>query len=140
MTCPFILCLSEASIPFYMENGSINAKAGCRTRSPSVFGPPSSFILSKSKGYHVKHWIPSVPKILLFSWEIQETCWSCITVWVNTYGLWQVWYSTIIYDSVNVHCWIPFFVLKYKYCSYQSFFTFIILSCWSFRCNYFDFL
>lgn len=140
MTCPVILCLSETLIPFYMENSSRNARldAGPDLLLSLVLAVLSFWV--NTKGYQVKHWIPSVPKILLFTWEIKETCWSYITVWVNTYGLWQIWYSTIIYDCMNVRCWIPFFVLKYKYCSYQSFLTFIKLSCWSFNCNYFDFL
>lgn len=50
---------------------------------------------------------------LTFSWEFQENYRSCITLWMNTYGLWQVRYDAVIYDCVNVHCRIPF-------CSYKK--------------------
>lgn len=137
MTYPLFLCLSEAFIPFYKERSLKNARLDT---GPDLFLSLVLLISSfwgYTKCYHVKCWIPSVPKILLFSWEIQETCWSRTTVKVSTYGLWQVWYNTIIYDCVNVHCWIPFFVLKYKCSPYHWFLTFIKLRCWTFSCNYF---
>lgn len=126
MTCPFFLCLSEAFIPFSIENSFRNATLDT---GPDIL--LCLVLLIIGIWGCIKGCCEMLNYLciqnLIFTWESQETCCSCSGVWMNAYGVWQVRHNTIIYDcectllNLLLFFWVEtFFSLSFIFDFYKT--------------------